>query len=217
MEIEKYFKAYESLAESIEKAFKQISDSFPKEVRCRPGCSDCCYALFDITLVEAIYINKKFREKYSDEEREKILKEAEKADREIHVLKRKAFKEQKKGTPEVEIIGQMAMAKVKCPLLNESRQCRLYEFRPLNCRVYGVPTQTGNSSHICGRTGFEQGKQYPTIKMDNLYEYLYKISNDFVDSLNTSFVEMGSLLMPLSMALMTDFNEDFLGIKDKET
>ena len=216
MDLKPYFKAYEELAKSVEKAFGQIAADYPKEVNCRPGCADCCYALFDVTLIEAVYISKKFREKFSGIERENILDRANKADREIHRIKRQAAKEQNKGESEIDIIGKMAMERVKCPLLNDENKCELYEYRPLNCRVYGVPTETAGASHICGRTGFVQGEKYPTIKMDKLYGYLYKISNDFVGSLNTKYTKMGDMLMPVSMALITDFDEDYLGIEKNE-
>lgn len=215
MDLSNYYRAYEELVTSIDKAFSQISTNFSKEVNCRPGCADCCYALFDITIVEAMYINKKFKETYKDFEREEILDRANKADREIHRIKRQAFKDQKNGANDVEIIGKMAMERVKCPLLKDDNQCALYDFRPINCRVYGVPTETGGMSHICGRTAFEQGMSYPTIKMDKLYEYLYKISGEMVKSMNTRFTEMGTMLMPVSMALATNFDDDFLGIGAK--
>ncbi|MDY0131730.1 MAG: YkgJ family cysteine cluster protein [Desulforegulaceae bacterium] len=217
MDFTKYFKAYEELAKSVDKAFKKVADDFPKEVNCKPGCSDCCYALFDLTLIESLYINKKFREIYTDDvKRHEIINRAVKADREIHRLKKKAFDEQKQGVSDIEIIGMMAMERVRCPLLNENNQCDLYDFRPLNCRAYGVPTETGGTSHICGRTGFVQGEKYPAIKMDKLYEFLYQISNELVKNMNTKFTRMGDMLIPLSMAIMTDFDDNYLGIEDSK-
>lgn len=217
MDFTKYFKAYEELANSVNKAFIQIANEFPEEVKCKPGCCDCCYALFDLTLVEAVYISKKFRETYTDDlKRHEILERAAKADREIHRLKKKAFDEQKNGATDIEIIGKMAMERVRCPLLNDDNKCELYDFRPLNCRVYGVPTETGGTSHICGRTGFVQGEKYPTIKMDKLYEYLYKISNEMVKNMNTKYTRMGDMLMPVSMALVNEFDDNYLGIGDNK-
>lgn len=212
MDFKPYFRAYEELVKSAETGFHKISNEYPSEVNCKPGCSDCCHALFDVTLIEAMYISTKFREKYKDFDREKILDRANIADREIHRIKRNAFKAQKKGATEIEIIGQMAMERVKCPLLNEEKKCDLYEFRPINCRVYGVPTETAGTSHICGRTGFVQGQKYPTIKMDKVYSFLHQVSTDMVGKMKTKYPQMGDMLMPLSMALITTFNDDFLGI-----
>lgn len=216
MEFTQYFRAYEELIKSIDKAFGKISSDFPEEVKCKAGCSDCCHALFDLTLIESLYINSKFNEKYKDMEREIIIDRANKADREIHRIKRQAFKDQKNGSSDIEIMGKMSMERVRCPLLNDDNKCALYDFRPINCRVYGVPTETSGASHICGRTGFVQGQPYPTIKMDKLYEYLYKISHEMVKNMDTKFTMMGDMLMPLSMTLVTVFNDDFLGIEEKK-
>ena len=215
LDFKQYFRAYEELVNSAEKAFNKIGSGFSEEVKCKPGCSDCCHALFDVTLIEALYINKKFKEKYQGKEREIIFDRANKADREIHRIKRNALKEKKAGASDIEIIGKMAMERVKCPLLNDKNQCDLYESRPINCRVYGVPTETGGASHICGRTGFVQGEKYPTIKMDKMYSYLYHISNEMVEKMNTKYTKMGDMLMPLSMVLLTSFSDDFLGIDQK--
>ncbi|MDY0360306.1 MAG: YkgJ family cysteine cluster protein [Desulforegulaceae bacterium] len=217
MDFTKYFKAYEELADSVNKAFRKIANEFPNEVNCKPGCSDCCYALFDLTLIEAVYISKKFREIYTDDiKRHQIIDRAAKADREIYRLKKKAFDDQKNGASDIEIIGRMAMERVRCPLLNEKNECDLYEYRPLNCRVYGVPTETSGTSHICGRTGFIQGEKYPTIKMDKLYEYLYQISNEMVKNMDTKYTRMGDMLMPVSMAIVTEFDDNYLGIGTEE-
>ena len=52
-----YFKRYESLLELADQAFQRVSKEYPESVKCRSGCSDCCHALFDLTLIEALYIN----------------------------------------------------------------------------------------------------------------------------------------------------------------
>jgi hypothetical protein len=52
--------------------------------------------------------------------------------------------------------------------------------------------------------------------MDRLYEYLYKISSEMVKNMNTKFTRMGDMLMPVSMAIMTDFDDRYLGIEEPE-
>ena len=215
MNFSQHFKAYEELVQSVDKIFNQVSNEFTAEVKCKKGCSDCCHAIFDITLIEALYLNYKFNEKYEGAERELILERANKADRAIHKLKKEAFKEQKKGVDDLDIIANMSMERVRCPLLDDSNKCSFYKYRPLNCRIYGIPTETGGASHICGRTGFIQGEKYPTIKIDKIYGYLYEISHDLTEKINTKFNRIGDMLMPVSMALLTTFNEDFLGIENK--
>ena len=40
--------------------FAKVKEQFPDAVKCREGCADCCHALFDITLIEALYVNTRF-------------------------------------------------------------------------------------------------------------------------------------------------------------
>ena len=56
------FLAYEKLVAQTDTLFGRVRDQFPAEVGCKAGCSDCCHAMFDLSLVEAMYINRKFNE-----------------------------------------------------------------------------------------------------------------------------------------------------------
>ena len=59
---------------------------------------------------------------------------------------------------------------------------------------------------------FEKGKSYPTIHLDVIHQTLYNISNEFVKAIQSRYMDMGEVLLPLSMALLTDFNDDYLGV-----
>ncbi len=68
-ELMPYFKKYEALVSKAEAVFEQVKSKFPDEVKCKEGCSDCCHALFDLTLVEALYINFRFNEQFEGKEK----------------------------------------------------------------------------------------------------------------------------------------------------
>jgi hypothetical protein len=89
----------------------------------------------------------------------------------------------------------------------------MYESRPITCRVYGIPTSTAGTSHICGRTNFKQGEPYPTLNMDKIYTQLQLLSAQLVKDIRSKNIRMHEMLIPVSMALVTDFNEDYLGVK----
>lgn len=212
MDFSPFFKQYEVLVASAEKAFSQVRGQFPEAVTCAPGCSDCCHALFDLSLVEAIYIQKQFSEKFEGRERDAILERANRADRKIYQIKRDASKARKEGISEVEILGRMAMERVPCPLLDENNACLLYGARPITCRLYGIPTSSSGVSHTCGLSLFEPGRAYPTVNMDVLHEKLYDLSKAMTDAMKTQYTRMAEMLVPLSMALLTDYTDDYLGI-----
>ncbi len=208
-----YFKKYEALVKMAEDAFNKVREQFPGEVRCKTKCSECCHALFDLSLIEALFLNHQFERHFSGSEKEKILEKANKADRKIYKLKRKAAQDLSRGKNEVDILTEMALNKVRCPLLNGNEHCDLYVYRPITCRLYGIPTAINGISHTCGQSGFKEGDQYPTVKLDLIQQKLHTLSSGLVRDIKSKHSQMGGLLVPVSMALLTTYDEAYLGIE----
>lgn len=213
IDLEKHFVKYEAVVHMVDQVFDRVKQEYPKEVFCREKCSDCCYAIFDLTLIEALYLNHKFKERFSGKEKAELIATADKTDRALVKMKREAFKKVKGGADQLEIVGRMSQERVRCPLLGEDNLCMLYDCRPITCRVYGIPTSTAGSSHICGRTNFVQGQPYPTLNMDKIYGQLQLLSAELIKDINSSHIRMHEMLIPVSMAMVTDFNDEYLGVK----
>jgi len=216
MDFSPYFKQYEALVNVVDQTFDRMKKEYPEEVKCRVECCDCCYALFDLSLIEAVYINQKFNEAIKGEAKASIVEKANRVDRKIYKLKKAAYKKLNNGQNEGEIIADMAVERARCPLLNKDDQCDLYANRPITCRFYGIPTAIGGKGHTCGQSGFETGRQYPTVNLDVIHHHLNKISKQLATSLNTKFSRLADLLIPLSMALLTVYDADYLGIEEGE-
>ncbi len=107
-----YFASYKALVHIVDGVFHKVKEEFPKEVFCREKCSDCCYALFDLTLVEAVYLNHEFGKKFSGDEKNQILAKADKTDRALVKLKREAYKKVKAGADQLEIVAQMSQERI---------------------------------------------------------------------------------------------------------
>ena len=215
IDLKKNFVQYEALVHIVDAVFQRVKKEYPKEVFCREKCSDCCYAIFDLTLIEALYIKDKFLKKFSGRQKNAILEIADKTDRALTRMKKEAYKEVKNGANELDIVGKMSMERVRCPLLSEDNLCLLYESRPLTCRVYGIPISTAGSSHICGRTEFKQGEPYPTLNMDKMYSQLQLLSAQLIKDIGSRHIKMHELLIPVSMSLITNFDDEYLGIGTK--
>ncbi|OGR22183.1 MAG: hypothetical protein A2277_12870 [Desulfobacterales bacterium RIFOXYA12_FULL_46_15] len=213
LDLKEHFVKYEALVEMVDAIFSRVKTEYPKEVFCREKCSDCCYAIFDLTLIEALYIKDRFLKKFSGKPKNDLIEIADKTDRALARMKRDAFMEVRKGADELEIVGKMSMERVRCPLLGKDDLCVMYESRPITCRVYGIPTATAGKSHICGRTNFKQGEPYPTLNMDKIYTQLQLFSAQLIQDIHSTNIRMHEMLIPVSMALLTDFNEDYMGIK----
>jgi Fe-S-cluster containining protein len=209
------FSRYEALVDQVGQVFNKVSSEFTEEVKCKPACDDCCHALFDLTFVEAIYIKSKFDELLTGKARYEITERANKADRILAKMKKEAYKRHEAGETDEAIINEVSKLRVRCPLLGDEGTCRMYEYRPIACRVYGIPTSAGGKGHTCGLSGFDEGTAYPTLNMDLVYNRLYAISGELVRALDSRFTKMGQVLVPLSMALITDYNEEYLGVEVK--
>lgn len=208
-----YFKRYEALVSLAERTFERMCSEYPQCVSCKIGCADCCYALFDLTLIEALYLNHKFNERYQGAEREALLGKANDADRRVARIKRRAFSALQAGKSEDEILEELGRLRVRCPLLNQQSMCDLYEFRPLTCRFYGIPTAIAGAGHTCGLSGFEKGEPYPTVNLDVIHQQLQQLSAELVRDMGSKFIKLADLLVPLSMALLTLYDDEYLGIE----
>jgi Fe-S-cluster containining protein len=215
MEFSKFFKTYEGLLSTVDASFDRVKAQHPESVKCEVRCADCCHALFDLTLIEALYINYHFKNEFKGQYREHMLERANAADRKIYKLKRKAYQDHKDGKSDEAILTEMALERVRCPLLNDRDQCDLYKYRPVTCRIYGVPTAIGGKGHTCGKSAFIPGKSYPTMNMDALYEILYHISSELAAEIQSKY-KLADMLVPLSMAMITDYTEEYLGVSRTE-
>jgi len=216
MNLEPFFKKYEALLKTADDIFSKVAAEYPEEVKCKRGCADCCYALFDLTLIEALYIKHQFDASYQGQEKERRIEIANKIDRELYKLKRKAYKDLEAGKEEAEILRELAEKKIRCPLLNDENACDLYKHRPITCRLYGIPTSIAGKGHTCGLSGFLEGATYPTVKLDIIQNKLFELSAEVVSAIQSRYSRMGEMLVPLSMALLTEYDDAYLGVKGAE-
>jgi Fe-S-cluster containining protein len=213
MDFGPFFERYRSLVRQVDAVFTKVQQEFAACVHCKVGCSDCCHALFDLSLIEALYIKAQFDAMFKNEARTLVLERADAADREIYRLKRRAFKAHEQGRSEDQILEEIAEQRVRCPLLNAQDQCDLYRHRPITCRLYGIPTAIGGKAHTCGMSGFERGRSYPTVKLDDIHRSLYDLSAQLAQQIGSRYPKLGELLVPVSMALLTDYSEAYLGVQ----
>lgn len=206
------FRQYEKLRDQVDAAVAQVQASQGPRVACRKGCSDCCHALFDLSLVEAMYVNRAFAKAVPyGRERSDILTRADEVDRKLARIKRDFFREEKSGVDIDDIMTEAARTRLRCPLLDSNDLCLLYEARPITCRVYGIPTSIGGRGHVCGFSGFEKGGQYPTVKLDKIQVALVGLSRAIGEAVGSRYDKLHEVYMPLSMALLTKFDNKFLG------
>ena len=176
------FTKLKELYDAIDKATAQIAQTHQKEFRCSPGCSDCCHAAFDVSLVEGYYILQNFRE-LPRKVRRIALKNADRA--------MKAWNRMLTDRAEI------AKVRIRCPLLADDDRCMTYKARPVNCRTYGVPTEIAGTGYVCQLSGFQTGNTYPTVRLDIIQKQLQEISTDINK-------EMGIKRWPVAAILLSE-------------
>lgn len=193
--LNRLFRKYEMLLSEIGSVFRRVQETHSDCVRCRPGCTDCCYAVFELFPIEAAYLSYHFHQRLKRKERREVLRRAEKALLEITGVK-EGIKDK-----ESEVL-QMAEARIRCPLLSDQGHCLLYEYRPITCRLYGIPTAIRGAGHTCGKSGFDKGTVYPTVNLDLIHEKLFTLSVELRGAHDYRQVyEEARKLVPVSLAL----------------
>jgi Fe-S-cluster containining protein len=210
--IDELFSQYVNVARKADVLFKTVQEKYPLSVRCRLHCCDCCHAIFGVFPIEAAYINYHFN-RIERKVRRDVLRRAEKA--EVEMLKAKDRLKVFEDDPKMKVFG-LGKQRVRCPLLQDSEECVLYEKRPIICRIYGVPyslkKENKEISYVCGISGFEEKASYPTVKLDKLYQELTNLSQNLLtDAGYLNPVAKASLMLPLARILRMSFEDIMKG------
>lgn len=131
---------YGALLGEVDAWFQRCLEQHPELIECRNGCSECCRGLFDITLLDAFYLRRGF-DRLSEPLKTTIVKVASGR---LELLSRvnPAFVEPwlLNGIPEDDWDALMPEEdEAPCLLLSESGGCLIYEYRPMTCRLNGIP------------------------------------------------------------------------------
>ena len=117
------------------------------EISCRAGCFGCCVGLFEVSLPEAALAIAGFVSLPDDEKAE-----VERRAGGIVAASERLFPGSPDGglldpdrTEEADDRYFEAVADVACPMLElPSGRCRIYRFRPITCRTYGLAWRKGD-------------------------------------------------------------------------
>lgn len=199
MKEDSIFRNYELLADRAEEAFRKVADAYPKEVRCKLHCDDCCHAVFGLFLIEAAYIKYHFDALETTVIRDALIRcnDAERAIRRLEVKLQRY-----EDDPEMQSYVY-ASERVRCPLLNEDGQCVIYDYRPITCRVYGIPTKINGKTRVCGKSGFKRERSYQGFDLDRAYQELFFLSKEFLAAHGAGDPEKAGLLISVPKILTT--------------
>lgn len=138
--IEKILSDYSQLLAKIDRWYAGCQVAFPDDIRCRTGCSDCCRGLFDITLLDAVFLKTGF-DRLPDEVKSRAIIKAQGRLAELrriwpelsspYLLNHRPEEEWEELMPDDD--------ETSCVLLGDDGRCLVYDYRPMTCRLHGLP------------------------------------------------------------------------------
>lgn len=140
MIIDDIIERYGRLLTEIDSWYASCSSAFPVDIACRQGCSDCCRALFDITLLDAVFLRRGV-ERLPVEILQMVTAKAEERLAQLRQLWPELSPPYLLNhRPEGEWGQQMPDDdETPCVLLGDDGRCLVYEHRPMTCRLHGLP------------------------------------------------------------------------------
>jgi Fe-S-cluster containining protein len=134
--------AYVELLARLDRWMEAGRRAHPGAVPCRAGCTACCHGPFDVTVADAELIRAAV-ERMPEDERSEVTARA------AALLERMRAVAPDWAPPyDIAALGDErfdrltdALAGEPCPLLGDDGRCRIYEDRPLVCRLIGLPMQ----------------------------------------------------------------------------
>lgn len=138
---------YQSLLSTIDQWFTTTQSKLPDAIVCVDGCCGCCRGLFDISLLDARLLRAGFDQLPAATQmvaRHKAQIQLQKLQKNwpdfshpyiLNLMKDSVWIEM----PENDL--------TPCPLLDENGHCLVYDYRPMTCRLHGLP-QIDSSGEI---------------------------------------------------------------------
>ena len=131
--------AYRQLLDEVDTWFTTCLQAGGSSLACRRGCSACCRALFDITLLDAWLLKAAFANLPMDVQSQ-VLNRCQPRLAELRGLWPDLKNPYLLNTlPEEEWLSTPEEDQTPCPLLDEKGYCLVYADRPLTCRLHGLP------------------------------------------------------------------------------
>ncbi|HEX9024521.1 MAG TPA: YkgJ family cysteine cluster protein [Geobacteraceae bacterium] len=138
--MEDILKEYSTLLASVDQWFAACAGHAGPQIACKTGCSECCRGLFDITLLDACYLKSGF-DRLSTARKAPVLQKARQRLKGLqtvwpdfdvpYILNYRPEEEWEILMPDDD--------ETPCPLLADDGTCLVYDYRPMTCRLHGLP------------------------------------------------------------------------------
>lgn len=132
-------KTYQSLLAENDAWFSRQQERLGSRLACAPGCCGCCRGLFDITLLDAALLQQGARQLAAAEEGTLRAAATERIVALQTDLPEFAAPYILNLLPDEVWVDFPEEDLTPCLFLDPDGRCRIYPFRPLTCRLHGLP------------------------------------------------------------------------------
>lgn len=131
---------YANLLQEVDGWFESCLARHSELIACHHGCSECCRGLFDITLLDALYLKRGFDRLPVSVQLAVQVKSAGRLDELSTSWPDFSRPWTLNHIPEDQWDLMMPEDdEMPCPLLSEQGACLVYDYRPMTCRLNGIP------------------------------------------------------------------------------
>lgn len=162
---------YRTLLQRLDAWFARGRERHPNVIPCAAGCSACCHGPFDVSVADVALLRRGLA-KLDPAARDEVVRRA-------HALVARVHEREPAWEPPFAIasIGEdrfdalsEALHEEPCPCLDDAGRCRIYEERPLVCRLIGLSMSAGAGRTIDNccpiRFGFPEYAALPPVEFD---------------------------------------------------
>ncbi len=193
----------ERLPIQAEHWFRRARAGILEAIPCREGCSHCCIGSFPITVLDVTELRRGLAS-LDAIVRERVERrargQASTIEESFPRLQSSPFLDQW-GQPEIDAAVDH-LGELPCPALNSSGACDVYSFRPMTCRMMGIPVeQSGRVQGACEVQTFVPIKRVARALRDE-EDQLAAQEQTALDSLATTLPVQGEeVLLPYGFLL----------------
>ncbi len=176
-----YFSKYEQVVDAVNELINKHKSL------CGRDNIECCKKYFEISFLEALYLQNYLNTKVSLKKRKALIIKANNVLKEIQKLKSE-IPNDKNFEKNKFFLQKYEETSLLCPLL-ENKSCLVFNIRPIRCRVYGLNVDKA--------------------KLESIKQVLFEVSRMLFFALSGKFLEPGALQFSCAEVISGRFMEKY--------
>jgi len=208
VDLNPFFNDYEALLGHADELFRNFTVSNKQLLSCGLETSQCCHEYLKISFIEAGYLNHSMNKILASNERNAAIERARKVAQRMREIGRRLPEKIEPSLADEEQFRRVYKdEQILCPL-NVDGKCILYAYRPIACRIYGVPFHLSTNQHSADeQTG---SPAVDTLQTEGqLKEALARISDNMLVALSSIFHDHRQLNFSLADVISGRFIQTY--------